>query len=301
MTVAPISIATPPVPSREIASRLQAIGREISVAPNQALYAALHSAESSSGVVVVRDLHYAPHQRNRLDVFAPQVRAAGPLPVLLFVHGGGYVGGDKHSPDSPFYSNIGLWAARNGMVGVNMTYRLAPDAPWPAAQVDIAQALQWVRDHIAGHQGDPQRIYLMGHSAGASHAASYLADTSLHPGGGPGVAGAILVCGLYEYEAFAPTEGFRHYHGTDASAYARRSPMSALLSSPVPMLFAVAENDLPDYNAQADVMIEALVRTGSANRFLTLTGHNHLSLVYAVNTEDTGLTDEIRAFVGRTR
>lgn len=297
--MAPTSVSTLALPP-EFASRLRALGRGISVEPNRALYAPLHDAATLEGVKVVRDLHYGPHPRNRLDVFTPQAPSAAALPVLVFVHGGGYVGGDKHSPGTPFYSNIGTWAARSGMVGVNMTYRLAPEAPWPAAQVDIAQALQWVRDHIADHGGDPHRTWLMGHSAGASHAASYLADKSLHPGGGPGVAGAIFVCGLYDYAVVDATDGFRQYHGADAGTYARRSPVGGLLESPVPMLFAVAEHDVPDYNAQADLMIEALGRAGSDHRFLTLTDHNHLSAVYAVNTADTGLTDGILAFVERT-
>jgi triacylglycerol lipase len=88
----------------------------------------------------------------------------GARPVLVFVHGGGFTGGNRRTGDSPFYDNIMLWALKNGMVGVNMTYRLAPQSQWPAAQQDIASALAWVQDNIASHGGDPSRIVLMGHS-----------------------------------------------------------------------------------------------------------------------------------------
>ena len=57
---------------------------------------------------------------------------AASRPVLVFVHGGGFTGGNKSTPGSPFYDNVPLWAARNGLVGVNITYRLAPQHPWPA-------------------------------------------------------------------------------------------------------------------------------------------------------------------------
>ena len=72
-------------------------------------------------------------------------REFSPRPVLIYVHGGAFVGGDKRTtPTSPFYDNIMLWAVKNGFVGVNATYRLAPQAPWPAGAEDMASVVQWV-------------------------------------------------------------------------------------------------------------------------------------------------------------
>ena len=103
----------------------------------------------------------------------------------MFVHGGGFVGGDKHVPGTPMYDHIGAWAVRNGWVGVTITYRLAPEHTWPAGAQDVAAAVQWVRDNIASYGGDPSRIVLAGHSAGSVHVASYLAASrrSGHAGG----------------------------------------------------------------------------------------------------------------------
>src|SRR5204862_7367374 len=116
-----------------------------------------------------RDVHYGPAERNLLDVFAADA-AGGGRPVLVFVHGGGYIMGDRRTaPGSPWYDNIMLWAARSGFVGVNMTYRLAPRYAWPAAQQDIAAALIWIRQNIGAQGGDPARVVLMGHSSGATH------------------------------------------------------------------------------------------------------------------------------------
>src|SRR6478609_7209656 len=104
---------------------------------------------------VTRDHQYGPHKRNRLDTFAaPGLKNA---PVVIYVHGGGFVQGDKNNPGSPFYDNVGHWAVANGMLGVTMTYRLAPAATYPSGVEDLSAAVNWVRAHAAEHGGDPQR------------------------------------------------------------------------------------------------------------------------------------------------
>lgn len=286
------------IPS-DVEKRLREIGLVSAPEPTRPLYAPLQPLEPFANVQITRDLRYGPGERHRLDVFTPQ--GASARPVLLFMHGGAYVGGDKHLAGSPFYTNIGAWAARHGMVGVNMTYRLAPQAKWPAAQEDIAAAVAWVRANVAAHGGDPQRIYLMGHSAGASHVANYLAHTQFHPAGGPGVAGAILVSAFYDFERLNATQTFFQYHGNDKAQYVQRSPLKGLVASRVPMLFAVAQYDTPDFNQQADILKDAFCRAGRCARVVMLTGHSHMSEIYSVNTADTGLTDEILAFVRPAR
>lgn len=201
--------ATPPasapasgiVPSQvppAIAAELVKIGRVVAPPPTAALYAPLQQREPYAGVRVERNARYGPDaERNLLDVFTPEA-AGAPRPVLVFIHGGAFTAGNKRSGDSPFYDNIALWAAANGMVGVTMTYRLAPQHPWPAAQEDIAGALRWLRQNIAARGGDPGRIYLMGHSAGAAHVAQYIGHPRFHVAPGGGLAGAIMVSGLFD-------------------------------------------------------------------------------------------------------
>lgn len=244
-------------------------------------------------------MRYGTHERHRLDVFTPD--GAQRLPVLLFMHGGAYVGGDKHIDGSPFYTNIGAWAARNGMVGVNMTYRLAPQATWPAAQEDIASAVRWVRANVAAHGGDPSRIILMGHSAGASHVSNYLAHPRFHGADGPGVAGAVIVSAFYDFEKLNATQTFFQYHGNDRAQYVQRSPLRGLLESRVPMLFAVAEFDTPDFNQQAEILKDTFCRAGRCPRMLMLPRHSHMSEIYSVGTADVGLANEILGFVGVAR
>lgn len=149
---------------------LRSIPREItpsSIAATRALFANLHRGLDSGAVGLERDISYGPHARHRLDVFRSTEDRSQARPVFMFVHGGGFTGGDKTSDDGLFYDNIGIWAARNGFVGVNITYRLAPECPWPAAKEDLAAAIGWVNANIAGRGGDPARIILMGHSGPA--------------------------------------------------------------------------------------------------------------------------------------
>src|SRR5205085_3613438 len=121
---------------------------------------------------------YGADPKQVLDVYtADSAPGRRPRPVLLFVHGGGFRGGDKHGPFYP--DNVTLWAARHGMVGINIDYRLAPQNPYPAAAQDLAAAIGWARANAARYGGDPRRIVLFGHSAGANHVADYLGHREL--------------------------------------------------------------------------------------------------------------------------
>jgi triacylglycerol lipase len=163
----------------EIAAKLLELGRVIDPPKTAALYAPLQEKEPYQGVRIERDIKYGAADRNLLDVFMPET-ASSARPVLMFVHGGAFVRGNKRMPGTPFYDNIMLWAVNNGLVGVNLTYRLAPEAQWPAGAEDVASSVQWVSDNIASRGGDPARIYLMGHSAGAVHVASYVSHPEFH-------------------------------------------------------------------------------------------------------------------------
>ena len=279
-----------------LAANVAAIGRVIDAPKSAALYAPLQEKEPYRGVKVTRDVHYGPAAQNLLDVFSPQA-AGAPRPVLVYVHGGGFVAGSRRMPGSPFYDNIHLWAARHGMVGVNMTYRLAPAAKWPAGAEDIGRALAWVRANIAARGGDPARIYLMGNSAGATHVADWLAQVAEKKMAAVPVAGAILLSGIYDFTRFEQADNVKAYLGDDAEAYAERSPLRGLLKSKVPLIVSTAELDPPPFEAQAQELRDALCKSArGCQQFLVLAKHNHLTQVQSINTADTTLTRHILAF-----
>ncbi len=283
----------------DLAKNLAAIGRAIDPPATAALYAPLHGQAPYPGVRIARDIQYGPAERNRLDVFTAEPAGATARPVLIFVHGGGFVGGDKLTPGTPFYDNIGAWAARHGLVGVTMTYRLAPDAPWPAGAEDVAAAVRWVREYTGEYGGDPARLYLMGHSAGATHAATYASRTALHEPVGHGLAGLILSSGIYDLSRFTLSDPrYRSYYGEDEGLYAERSALPGLLRHRLPILVIHAELDPPPFVQQAEVLRGALAQAGHPPRFVALAGHNHLSGGYSIGTADTSMSGEVLDFVG---
>ncbi|HKQ84451.1 MAG TPA: alpha/beta hydrolase [Steroidobacteraceae bacterium] len=114
-----------------------------------------------------RDVSYGPGPRQQLDVYAPA--SARQLPVVVFWHGGSWATGDKAD-----YRFVGTALAKHGVVAVLPNYRLYPAVKFPAFIEDATTAVAWVQAHAAEWGGDPQRIVLMGHSAGA-HIATFVA------------------------------------------------------------------------------------------------------------------------------
>jgi acetyl esterase/lipase len=296
--LSPATAQQSPMPE-DIAWKLIEIGRVVDPPKTAPLYAPLQEKEPYQGIKVEREIAYAPTSFNRLDVFMPET-AAGTRPVLIFVHGGGFVAGNRRGANaSPFYDNVMLWAVKNGFVGVNIDYRLAPLAPWPAGAEDIGTAVQWVADHIGTRGGDPERIYLMGHSAGAAHVAGYVSHPEFYKVKGGGLKAAIMVSGIYDLTVW-PAGGSAEnaYYGSDISTYAERSAVKGLVAADIPLMFAAAELDLPNFIEQIDLMKDATCKGAhGCARTLILPQHSHMSEVYAINTPDTRLTDAILEFV----
>ena len=279
----------------DVAERVKAIGPVIDPPKTAAIYAPLQQKEPYAGVQVLRDLKYGPDARHALDVFIPD-GGAGPRPVLMFVHGGAFVAGNKRAPGSPFYDNIMLAAAREGIIGVNITYRLAPQHKWPAGASDVGLAVKWVREVIGRYGGDPRHVVLMGHSAGAVHVASYLAFPEHQRVGGTGLAGAILVSGLYAFEGTKPGKPDLAYFG-DKAGTAEVSSLPGLLATPTPLLVAYAALDPRNFIEQAQLLKELRCVRGKCPRFVELKDHSHMSEVYAINTADRSLAGPIVEFV----
>jgi acetyl esterase/lipase len=285
-----------PMPE-DLAWKLLELGRVIDPPRTAALYAPLQEKEPYQGVRIERDVKYGPADRHLLDVFMPEA-SSSVRPVLIFIHGGAFVGGNKRTPGSPFYDNIMLWAVKSGFVGVNATYRLAPQSPWPAAAEDLASVVQLVHDKIAERGGDPARIYLMGQSAGAVHVANYVSHPEFHKVIGGGLAGAVMVSGIYDLTASPLGDPEIAYFGADPSRYAERSSVQGLLATKIPLMISAAELDPPRFVEQFELLKQATCKrpSGCAHSFM-LPQHSHMSEVYAINTADTRLTDKILDFV----
>jgi len=126
------------------------------------------------GVDITRDVPYLPTgaAEHTLDVYTPQDRT-GPLPVVLYVHGGGF---RLLSKDTHWMMAVTF--ARRGYLVLNVNYRLAQTAPFPAAHEDVAAAWLWALDNVERLGGDPSRIIVAGESAGANLVTSLAIQTS---------------------------------------------------------------------------------------------------------------------------
>jgi arylformamidase len=236
------------------------------------------------------DLPYGPDVRQRLDLYRPA--GAGPAPVLLWVHGGGFVRGEKHSPTHPFNAHIGRFAARHGLVGAVMNYRLAPDHVHPAGGEDVGLAIDWLRREVARHGGDPGLIVAAGTSAGAVHIATYLQLRA----GRAALRGAALLSGLYGATPLDPPD--LKYYGADPAAHPGRTMLEAVVATEVPLLVACAEFDPPRFQAETLALLQRYLDVhGHLPRAWIANGHNHYSLAMHMGGRDMRLANELLNFI----
>ena len=292
----------------DLARKVRAAGRAMGTEgfATMELYRPFHETEPYTSLKLERDISYGPDERNRLDVFSsPNASAKDKRDVLIFVHGGGFVQGDKHTPGSPYNDNVPLWAMRNGLVGVNMTYRLAPQHKWPSGIEDIAGAVDWTRRNIAARGGNPERIFVFGVSAGAMHAGMYVSHSRLV--GGPPIAGAILESGIYDFSREAtgiePNERQAQYMGTmDNAILAQRASIDGLVNAKIPVLYVICEYDPPMFEAALSLLMNRYLKQhGAWPNIVRLMGHNHFTGTIALNTPDDYLGRQILSFIENSR
>ncbi len=242
---------------------------------------------------VTRDIPYADpaHERQVLDVYRPE--RGGPGPVVVWIHGGGWQTGDKRE----VALKPKLFTER-GLVFVSMNYRLLPSVDMGAIVDDVGRAVGWVHEHIGEYGGDPNRLLLMGHSAGAQLAALVCTDHRyLRAEGVPPTAikGCVAVDGdTYDIPAIIeleetrrrlhgfemPTFGHRQKFGNDPAKHRDFSAVTHVAPDKdiAPFLILhVAEH--PDTSAQARRFEAALRDAGvRVTRFAARdTTHNRLN------------------------
>jgi len=264
------------------------------------LFAPLAPRPTPDVCAVERDIAYGSDVRHRMDIFHPPagITTAGQRAVVVFVHGGGFVRGDKGAPEAPFYNNVGAWAVLNGLIGVTITYRLAPDSRWPAGAEDVASALEWLAANVAQFGADPARLFLMGQSAGAVHVAGYV--TGQHGRAAPRVAGAMMLSGIYDVLSLKRSAFEDAYFGAERELSRDPSTLTGLVTTDTACLFTVSELDPPTFQQQASRLVAAHWETrGRLPRLLYQQAHNHLSPILQLGTPYDTLGGELLAFMRR--
>jgi len=260
---------------------------------------------------ITRDIPYADpaHERQVLDIHAPP--HAKDLPVVFWIHGGGWQTGDK----ADVQEKPRAFADR-GFVFVSTNYRLLPAVDMETIVRDVAKSLGWVHKHIADHGGDPKRVFVMGHSAGAQLAALICTDDRYSRAEDvpfDALKGCVPIDGdTYDVPAIIETaETRRRVHGQPQPAFGHREKFgndpekhrdfSAVThvtkDKDIPPFLILHVADHPDTSAQAYRLGAVLRNAGIPAKVFGARETNHNRLNAALGTEGDQATKALFEFV----
>ena len=218
------------------------------------------------------DLPYGDDARQKLDVYVPG--HPDHRPVVIFFYGGTWSAGNKYN-----YAFMGAALAEHGYVTLIPDYRLYPKVRFPTFVEDGARAVAWVERHARDFGGDPDRLVLMGHSAGAHIAAllaldpSYLAAAGVHP---HSVAGFIGLSGPY---ALAPdTDTLHAIFGAPYTPSDWQPVHFADRTAPPALLLHGADDELV-YSAHTEKLRDALLSQGAEVETHLYPGRGHADTI----------------------
>ncbi|WP_187266096.1 alpha/beta hydrolase [Alkalisalibacterium limincola] len=229
-----------------------------------------------------------------LDVFAPQA-ADTPAPVVVFFHGGTWQGGERGE-----YRFVGDALAARGALALVPDYRKYPQVRFPDFMDDAAAAVAWAHDHARAHGGDPGRIFLAGHSAGAHIAALLATDPRyLEAHGVPrhAIAGLIGLAGAYD---FLPSddEELVAIFGSDPDQQARSQPVNFVDRDTPPALLIHGDADRLVKPANSRSLASELRANGVPVAHTEVAGIGHIRLLAGMRTERLAdVLDPTAAFI----
>jgi acetyl esterase/lipase len=294
------------MPRLTLAARLRSLAAAIAVLftllVGQAMAVSLMDpfnlpAAMDSGTAKVGDaIAYADGQRHKLDVYAPVER--GQLaPVVFFVYGGGWNRGTRSD-----YEFVGRAFASRGFVTVIADYRLVPEVRYPDFLEDSASALRWVEDNIESYGGDPTRLYLAGHSAGAYNAVMLALDPSFlrEYGVTMPIMAVAAISGPYDFYPFEYSEVIEAFG--QAPNPEGTQPINLITSSAPPMYLASGTTDPIVRMQNTEHFAEALRQRGIWVTTSYFDGFGHMEPVIALGAMwrwRLPILDEITAFFTR--
>lgn len=205
------------------------------------------------------------HPQQKLLVWGPEHRdpADAPLPVLLFAHGGSWRSGDPVD-----YGFIGRAFVAEGFIVVLSGYRLGEDGIYPAMLEDTARAIHWTHEEIAAYGGDPDRIVIAGHSAGAYNVVTTALEEQWLGRKGlssQDIAGVIGLSGPYDFVPFDSESTIASFGHVDNPMTTQ--PIAHVRADAPQMLLIHGEKDTLVYPRNTRVLAEAL--NGAGSRALT--------------------------------
>ncbi len=284
--------------SRSTAVAIRELGYAVKARETAELFAAEPRMFSDADVSISEEVSYGAAEGQRLKVHVglnrnnPQNKA----PVVLMVHGGGFARGGYGN-----FADTATHLAALGYVAVNMTYPLTPEASWPSGAQSVAAAVRWIKTNAIELKADPDKIFVLGQSAGAVNVADFAFRPSLVDGDDPMVAGVILASPPLELSASGNGPN-TDYFGADPAEWPAKQVLGNIERTSIPVLILIAEFDPVTIRvASVKLFHELVVDKGVDARFRQLKGHNHTSYIGTMGTADTRAAEEILDFMATTQ
>lgn len=244
---------------------------------------------------VAHSVPFGPDKRQAMDVYVPRVHGTALLPVVVFFYGGSWNSGTKDG-----YAFVGRALASRGFLVVIPDYRLVPAVRYPTFLEDNAAAVRWVRGHVAGMGGDPDRIVLAGHSAGAYNAAMLALDPRWLGADRKAVRGLIGLAGPYDFLPFDGKVVKAAFAGVDDPATTQ--PVHYAADMAPPAFLATGDKDTLVLPRNSDALAQALRAHGNVVERRTYPAVGHVGLITAIAKPLRGharVLDDMADFIRR--
>lgn len=280
---------------RGLAALLAALVASLLGGCQATLFAGLNATERDGGVVATRDIAFDPAHRLALDVYRPA--DAHGAPVVVFFYGGSWKSGKRQ-----WYRWAGEALARRGLVVVIPDYRKWPQVRMGGFMRDAAQAVAWAHAHAGDYGGDPDALFVMGHSAGAHLGAllatdgRWLRQVGLRPGQ---LSGFIGLAGPYDFLPLTDPD-FIDMFGHDHAEQLASQPVHFVDGNEPPMLLLQGTDDDLVAPRNASALGEAVQRAGGRATVQLIPGVGHVALLLAMSRPLRGrapVLEDVTAFI----
>jgi acetyl esterase/lipase len=241
------------------------------------------------------DMAYGPDPRQKLDIYMPR-QSSGPLPMVLFVHGGSWQEGNKRG-----YGFVGRALAARGFMTLVMNYRLHPKNRYPAFVDDVALALRWAADNGKSLGGNPDKLFAIGHSAGAYDIAMAVLDER-YAATRPKLSGAVTMAGPFDFLPLDSKTTIKVFG--DVPDLPSTQPINHVTANAPPFLILHGSADTTVFPRNAVALNKALRANAVFSELKFYEGTSHVGILLAIAKpfrKTPVLEDAVRFMQDRSR